>query len=94
MTIHYATGGLITPEKSEFSTLCHRKFPRGGSDIMQSGYTGAQNTTCKDCRKILDEDRAAQVFLEKLEKLVRRAYGDRELCRKLEYAITIVGKLN
>lgn len=52
--IHYAIGGLITPEKSEFSTMCGRKFPKGTSDIMQSGYTGAKNVTCEDCRWRLD----------------------------------------
>lgn len=52
--IHYATGGLITPEKSEFRTLCGRKFRQGHSEIMQSGYVGAKNVTCKDCRWILD----------------------------------------
>lgn len=53
-TIHYATGGLITPQKSEFNTLCGRKFSQGHSEIMQSGYTGAQNITCEDCRHILE----------------------------------------
>lgn len=52
--IHYATGGLITPGKAEFSTMCGRKFPKGTSDIMQSGYTGAKNVTCEDCRFKID----------------------------------------
>lgn len=51
--IHYATGGLITPEKAEFGTLCGRKFSQGHSEIMQSGASGARNVTCSDCKWIL-----------------------------------------
>ena len=72
MTIHYATGGLITPEKSEFSTLCNRKFPTGGSEIMQSGYTGAINVTCKDCRKKLDQQQKYSDDRDTLEKWLRQ----------------------
>lgn len=70
--IHYATGGLITPERSEFSTLCNRKFPKGGSDKMQSGYVGAQNVTCKDCRRILERGRRESERAEKIRSLVAR----------------------
>lgn len=74
--IHYATGGLITPEKSEFITLCGRKFPQGHDEIMQAGYLGAKNTTCKDCRKILDtiktpqelEDEATDKMLKRIQQ--------------------------
>ena len=77
MTIHYATGGLITPEKSEFSTLCNRKFSQGHSEIMQSGYTGAQNVTCKDCRKILDKQDEYYEHRRKIESLIARNQWDK-----------------
>lgn len=77
MTIHYATGGLITPEKAEFSTLCHRKFPSGGSDIMQSGMIGAQNTTCKDCRRILDKGEAERKHRVEIENAMARGEWSR-----------------
>lgn len=48
--IHYGTGGVITATSREFSTLCGRKFDNGSEEIMQSGYTGAQNTSCKNCK--------------------------------------------
>lgn len=51
--IHYATGGLITPGKSEFRTMCGRKFPTGGADIMRSGWGWKEYLTCEDCRHIL-----------------------------------------
>ena len=86
--IHYATGGLITPEKAEFSTLCGRKFPTGGSNLMQSGYQGALNTTCKDCRDILDWNEQKRNFFDKLEGVVRKARMDDELAKKLMFAIT------
>jgi hypothetical protein len=54
--IHYATGGFIPGEalqkkgeKPEFRTLCGRTFDHGGKDLMQSGYSGAKNVTCKQC---------------------------------------------
>lgn len=70
MSIHYATGGVITPEKSIFSTLCGRKFPKGGSDIMQSGYTGAKNVTCCDCRRRLDKGESYVTHRKAVESLV------------------------
>ena len=66
--IHYATGGLITPELSEFSTLCGRKFPTGGKDLMDSGYVGRQRVTCDDCNRILTLNEQTEKFLEKFEK--------------------------
>jgi len=75
--IHYATGGLITPERAEFSTLCKRKFPQGHSKIMQSGFTGAQNVTCKDCRKLLDYIQLRQSHIEKVKSLISRGEYER-----------------
>jgi hypothetical protein len=86
--IHYATGGLITPEKSEFSTLCGRKFPQGHSVIMQSGYSGAKNVTCVDCRAKIDWHEQSQKFFEDLEKLIRKARGNDEIAKRLMYAIS------
>jgi len=75
--IHYATGGLITPEKREFNTLCKRKFPTGGSNIMQSGYLGAQNVTCRDCRKILNKSKSQQEHIDKVKRLISRGEFER-----------------
>lgn len=75
--IHYATGGLITPEKAEFNTLCGRKFPQGHSEIMQSGYTGAQNTTCNDCRRKLDERAKADAHRESIKSAIARGEWNR-----------------
>ena len=75
--IHYATGGLITPERSEFTTLCKRKFPRGGSDIMQSGYSGVQNVTCWDCRDRLAKAEYKRNRIEKIESLVQSGQFDK-----------------
>ena len=91
--IHYATGGLITPEKAEFSTLCNRKFPKGGSDIMQSGFTGATNVTCQDCRNILDYNEGKRKFLDNLEGLIKKARSNDELAKKLMYAMTLIKNL-
>lgn len=78
--IHYATGGLITPEKSEFSTLCGRKFRTGTSDIMQSGYTGAKNVTCEDCRWILtiQEQKSSHTWYEVTEGGSTKRFKTRE----------------
>lgn len=86
--IHYATGGLISPEKSEFSTLCGRKFPQGHDEIMQSGAYGAQNTTCKDCRAILDWDEQKRSFFDSLELLIVKARRNDEIAKRLMYAIS------
>lgn len=89
-TIHYATGGLITPEMSEFSTLCGRKFPTGGKDIMDAGYSGRQRITCKDCLHRLELSEKTKAFLDGLQKLVDRAYRDQKLAQKLMFAIVEV----
>ena len=86
--IHYATGGLITPERSEFSTLCRRKFPKGGSDIMQSGALGARNVSCEDCREKLDWDEGKRLFFNKLERLIYKARGNDEIAKRLMFAIS------
>ena len=75
--IHYATGGLITPERSEFSTLCNRKFSKGTNDIMQSGYIGAKNVACKDCRKILDRRAKERNRVEEIKDLVQSRQFDK-----------------
>lgn len=75
--IHYATGGLITPEKAEFRTLCGRKFPKGTSDIMQSGYMGAKNVTCIDCRKRLDDIEKEQQHIEAIKGAIARGEWER-----------------
>lgn len=49
---------------------------------------GAQNTTCKDCREILDWSEQKANFLEKLEGLIRKARTDDELAKKLMWAAT------
>lgn len=70
--IHYATGGLITPEKSEFSTMCGRKFPKGTNDIMDSGYLGAQRVTCNDCREKLDREEKWHKHRESIQNAIAR----------------------
>lgn len=59
---------------------------------MQSGYLGAKNVTCNDCRDLLDWDDKKETFLNKLEKLVQKARSDDELTKKLMFAITQMPK--
>lgn len=86
--IHYATGGLITPDKSEFKTLCGRKFPQGHSEIIQSGYAGAKNVTCEDCRAKLDWMDQKTDFFNKLERLICKARFNDEIAKRLMYAVS------
>lgn len=63
--VHYATGGFIDKPGTdqayaEFSTLCGRTFQQGHDQLMQSGYVGAQNVTCKICRKKLDKPKGGE----------------------------------
>lgn len=51
--LHFAIGGMITPEKAEFRTLCGRKFKQGHSELMAGGAYGAGRTTCKVCKRKL-----------------------------------------
>lgn len=74
-TIHYATVGVITAEKREFHTMCGRIFDNGSREIMQSGYTGALNTTCKKCRAVLDKSEREERARKMLEKMVSTAYS-------------------
>ena len=75
--IHYATGGLITPKKGEFSTMCCRKFPKGTQDIMQSGFSGALNVTCKDCRKKLGYIDLRKLHIKKVKNLISKGEYER-----------------
>lgn len=53
--IHYGTLGLISEKETYFKTLCGRKFQQGHSELMQSGYCGAKNVTCKTCKAKLNK---------------------------------------
>lgn len=64
--IHYGIGGTITPEKAEFTTLCKKVFKQGHDALMQSGYLGAQNTTCKPCRAKLYRQELIRIEAEKI----------------------------
>jgi hypothetical protein len=73
--IHYATGGFIPGEalqkkgqNPEFHTLCGRTYDHGGSDLMQSGYLGAQHVTCKQCRQKLDIQERKRMQREQIER--------------------------
>lgn len=59
MKIHYVVGGWTNNFKgkitSQWTMLCGKKFKNWDSKIMQDGYGGAENTTCKNCRKQLDK---------------------------------------